>query len=233
MDLRTIARSFAVGACVLVGAAAVLTAQTDYAQHRATSALTLGLGYAGGLSLTTDPATNYKIATIYSDRFGLDASYPLTPSISAALGLGIDNRGGKYYWYLDNTVWETRKVRYFSINPGIRISALYLGLNLGIPLSGVKTWQNGTDADVNTMDLDPDLDKLNLMVEPQLGAMITLMDEEIAWLGLDIVAGYNVNNMSDKTTLFPGEDPSKPVSSKVPSLRIGLTGQFAIPGTYK
>ena len=47
MDLRTIARSLVVGACVLLGAAAA-TAQTDYAQHKATSALTLGAGYAGG-----------------------------------------------------------------------------------------------------------------------------------------------------------------------------------------
>jgi hypothetical protein len=233
MDLRTIARSFAVGALVLAGAMTNVSAQTDYAEHKATEALSIGLGYSGGLSLAIDQATNYKIATIYSDRFGLDASYPLSNNIAASLGLGIDNRGGKYYWYLDNTVWEIRKVRYFSINPGVRISAFYLGLNLGIPLSGVKLWQNGADAKTNTLDLDPDLDKLNLMVEPQLGAMITLVNEKMAWLGLSIVAGYNLNNLSDKTTQFPGEDASKPISSNVPSLRIGLTGQFAIPGTYK
>jgi hypothetical protein len=218
---------------MLLGAMATVTAQSDYAEHKATDGLSIGLAYAGGASLTIDAPNNYKVSPIYSYRFGLDASYPLTPTISAWLGLGMDSRGGNYHWYVDKTVWETRRVRYFAINPGFRISALFLGLNIGIPLSGDKEWQNGPDAKINTAELDADADMLNVMIEPQLGAVIPLYEHEIGWFGLTIIAGYNVSDISDKPTFIPGEDPEKPIGSATPTLRLGLTAQMGIPNTSR
>lgn len=232
MNFRYAARLLAACTCMLLGASVIVTAQPE-PEPLATEGLSIGLGYAGGASLAIDPPTNWKVSPIYSYRFGVDASYPLTPTISAWLGLGMDSRGGNYYWYLDKTVWETRRVRYFSMNPGFRISALFLGLNIGIPLSGDKEWQNGPDAKINTAELDTDADMLNTMIEPQIGAVIPLYAQKLGWFGLTIIAGYNVSDLSDRTTFFPGEDPQKPVGSATPTLRLGLTGQIGIPNTNR
>lgn len=232
MMFRTTLRSLA-ALSTLVLTCAAASAQTDYSAHSATDGLTVGLSFSGGVTMTTDATENYKVAPVFSYKTGVDATYPLTNTIYATLGLGLDHRGGRYYWYRDDAIWETRMVDYFSINPGIRFSAFYIGLNLGVPLGGTRTWQNGLDAKENEFEIDSDVDDLNFMIEPQIGAMIPLLDEEIGWLGLLILAGYSVNDISGKTDFLPGQTTVKPVSTQMPSLRMGITWQFGIPGTHK
>jgi hypothetical protein len=194
--------------------------------------LSVGLGFAGGISMTIDAPENWKLAPgNFAYRTGVDVSYPLTPSIGATLGLGLDSRATKLYWYSDKTLWESRRVDYFSITPGFRFSSFFLGLNLGIPMGGARFWQNAADVGEQSIDLDNDADKLLVMIEPRVGVVVPVLDEEIGWLGLSFTAGYNLNNMSDRIDFMPGSARKTTLGTQTLSAHLGLTWQFGIPGT--
>ncbi|MEO5931319.1 MAG: hypothetical protein ABIR47_15405 [Candidatus Kapaibacterium sp.] len=206
---------------------------SQYPGRQSTAGLTIGVGYAVGGSTFLDPAENWKISPITSNKFGVDITYPLAPIVSASLSLGLDSRGGKSYWYQTSEIWDTRRVSYFSINPGIILNGFYIGVNFGVPLGGTRTWHNGAEERTYAQDIDAGYNNLLTMVEPRIGGVITLTDQDIGWLGLTIMAGYNLNNISENKSFLPGEDPQKTYSTQTVAAQIGLTWQFGIPGTSR
>lgn len=226
---------------MLVVAASQLRAQAaapdepmdEYGDRLSTKMLSVGLGVAGGVTMSLDPPTNWKVKPVLGWNAGLHASYPLTPIVKAGLNLGIENRGTKYHWHDDSRLWEIRQVNYFTISPGFMFDALYLGMNIGLPMGGKRSWQTSAEDRERTAEIDADADSLVVMLEPRLGAVVPLMDEEVGWLGLTVMAGYNLSNLSDNNDFLPAEYRAQERSTATPSFMLGVTWQFGIPGTEK
>lgn len=196
--------------------------------------LSIGAEFAGGLSLSFDPPPNWKVSPgVFSYHAGVNAVYPLTPIIGASLGFGLDSRGTKYTWFDYKDMWEIRRVNYFTITPAIQFSSFYIGLNLGFPVGGARQWQNYSGERERSLELDSKNDSLLTMIEPRIGAVIPLLEEDIGWLGLTITAGYNLSDLSEKTDFLPAESPTQQMGTQVVSLHLGLTWQFGIPGTER
>lgn len=193
--------------------------------------LSIGAGFAGGASMLLNPATNWKVSPVFAYRATLDFSYPLSNVVGVALSFGFDRRGGEFYWYEDKSLVERRMVNYMAITPSVNLRGILIGLNLGFPMGGSRTYQNGGDATERTLELDADKDKLLMIVEPRLTGVVPLIEDEFGWLGLTIGAGYNFGDMSERMDFAPGSDPSKTLTGESASAHIGLTWQFAIPGT--
>lgn len=232
MNVQMIARSLALLlAPMLVYSAA--SAQSE-SELTATEKLSIGLGYSTGATMSLDPAINWKVLPSITYRVGVDATYPITDIIGATFGLGLDKRALEFRWFMDPGVWERRSVNYFTVSPGVKFSAFHLGLNVGFPMSGTRTWQNGADARKNAQDLDPTADTLNVLLEPHIGAIIPIVDRDFAWFGLTIQAGYALNNMSERFIFSPGQEVGGQYrSTQTVTFRLGVTGQFAIPGTER
>ncbi len=205
----------------------------EYGDRKATSMLSIGAGFGGGVSMNFEPPKNWKVKPLFSYRAGVDALYPLTPVISASLGLGLESRATKYHWYNDNLLWEIRRVNYFAVTPGFQFSAFYLGVNLGFPMGGARTWQLGDGDREREVELKSDTDSLLFMVEPRIGAVIPVLDDDIGWLGVTIMAGYNTSDLSEKPDFLPAESINRPTVTQTASFQLGVTWQFAIPGTEK
>ena len=222
---------FALCASAFVLAATSALAQTPEDPPRASRMLGIGGGFAGGASMLLDPADNWKVSPVFSWRGTLDVNYPFSKNIGAWLSLGLDRRGGEFYWYNNETVSERRMVNYLSVMPAFNFKGVLVGLNIGFPMSGSRTYRNGIDAEERTIDLDPTFDKLSMMIEPRLGGVITLIDEPIGMLGLTLSAGYNFGEISEHPGFMPGELPDKTFTTENASAHLGVTWLFGIPGT--
>ncbi len=233
MNFRTFTRSLIVSGIVTVLGVASTRAQTDYSQNNSSRMLTVGAGVSGGISMTLDPPMNWKIGPVVAYRAGVDATYPLTSSIFGMLALGLDSRGAAQSWYDNANVTNRVRVNYFSIFPAVRFSAFAIGLNIGIPLGGVRTWKDGSENGEVERKLDADVDGLKTMIEPRIGAVIPLLDEEIGWLGITVFGGYTLNDLSISPDLLSGQVVDSESKSNTVSLQLGLTWQFGIPGTAR
>lgn len=205
----------------------------EYGDRLSTKMLSVGLGVAGGVTMSLDPPQNWKVKPVLAWNAGLHASYPLTPIVKAGLNVGLENRGTKYHWYNDSRLWEIRHVNYLTITPGFMFDALYLGMNIGLPMGGSRVWQPSPEDRERTLELETDADSLLVMLEPRLGAVVPLMDEEVGWLGLTVMVGYNLSNLSDHKDFLPVEYRGQKRSTETPSFMLGVTWQFGIPGTEK
>jgi hypothetical protein len=231
MNVRTSTRSLiACGIVSLLGVACT-SAQTNYSESKASTMLTVGAGLAGGVSMTIDPPVNWKIAPALAYRADVDATYPLNSTIFATLNLGIDSRGEMQSWYNNSEVRNSVTVNYFSITPGFRVSAFQLALNIGFPLGGVRTWKDGGENGEVQRKLDPTIDGLKTMIEPRIGAVIPVFDNELGWLGVTVAAGYNLNDISTSPDVTSGLVEGNEVSTNTITLHVGATFQLAIPGT--
>jgi hypothetical protein len=219
MKLPSLIRSSLACILLLTGGAVSAQAQTDYSAMKATRSLTIGAGFAGGASLQTDPPTGQKVGVIFAYRATVDASYPLTPTIGVGMSLGLDSRGSKYP--VDNSDdYSSTRINYFTITPAMRFSSFLLALNLGVPLGGSSFAKSGSTE--QTVDFTTaENDRLQLMIEPRIGFVIPLVDEEIGMLGLTVSGGYCVSEVSLNS------------DAHLVSGHLGLTWQFAIPGTKK
>lgn len=195
--------------------------------------LSIGAGFGGGASMLLDPADNWKVTPVFAWRATVDASYPITDVIGAWLSLGLDRRGGEFYWYDDKELRERRMVNYFTLTPGINFRGLVLGVNLGFPMGGSRTYQNGAEDGERTLELDPDADGLNMLIEPRIWGEIPVLDEEIGWLGIMVGAGYALSDMSERRDFMPGEIPGRTFSSNTASVHLGVVWMFGIPGTAR
>lgn len=203
-------------------ASARLAAQTDYSGRMSTAMLSVGVTTGFGASGITDAPTGMKIPPIFAYRVGAAATYPLTPVIGATLDLGLDSRGWKERDIGDEHFYTITRLSYFTLTPGFRFSAFWVAFNVGFPMSGTATTKLGSNATEQSSDIsDAALDQLAILMEPRIGAVVPLMDEEIGWLGLLISGGYGLTPLTD----FTGDD------RHLYSGHLGLTWQFGIPGT--
>lgn len=206
------------------GLASEALAQSDYSSAKSTSYLTIGPSFSGGASMIIDPPEGSKVVPLFAWRGAADLTYPLSPSIGAAFGLGLEGRGNRLR-HPDNTESYTNtNITYFSLNPGFRFSAFYIGLNIGLPMSGsYSTKETSTDMPA------ADFDKLNVLIEPKLGAVVEIHNSESGWLGMTIMGSISASEYLDR-----GEVTADAAGDfHMVSGQIGLTYQFAIPGTKR
>ncbi len=203
---------------ILTAVAVPARAQTDYGNRQATTSLTAGIEFDGGASMITDPPDNLKVKPIFAWRLVGEGTYPLTPTIGANLQFGIDSRGTRLHAENNADSWQDTHLTYFCLTPAFRFSAFYVGFNFGFPMSVSTAYPNGTSTEGKTTDL-------NTLMEVRAGAVITLVDEKIGWLGLTIVGGYSLNEFKDT--------PDSHTDFTLVALHGGLTWQFAIPGTSR
>lgn len=181
--------------------------------------LTVGAGFAPGVSMTLEPEDGQKISPAFAWRLTADATYPLSPTVAAMLSFGLDSRASAVFPNDHSEDKATTHISYFVLNPAFKFSVFSIGLNLGFPLSASTTFHDvSVDANDATMDL------VNTMVEPRIAFIIPLMDEEIGWLGLTIGAGITLDDYF-----------KRPANSKanlqMVAAHLGLTWQFGIKGT--
>lgn len=211
----------------------VCLAQPADTPPTASRMLAIGAGWVAGASMLLDPADNWKVSPVFAWRGNVDMNYPINANMGVWLSFGLDRRGGEFHWYNDKEVTERRMVNYFAVMPALSFKGLLVGLNLGFPMGGTRTYRNGTDAGERTVGLDASVDKLELMIEPRLGGVIPVVDEEIGMLGITISGGYNFGNMSERRDFMPGEIPGKTFATENASLHLGLTWLFGVPGTAR
>jgi hypothetical protein len=200
-------------------------AQTDYSARKASSRLSIGAGAALGVALPAGVtfADSSDAAPGVSYRLSVDIHYPLTRSFAAFVSAGIDNRGigkrpkGKN----DNLIYRGN---YFFIEPGVSFSAFRLSVNIGLPTGLSEPQENATGVAENR---DYPGEHLHTLIEPRVGGILVLMDTKDAWLGLQIGAGFALNKFYADEFAIPDDIPS----AKMFSAHLGLTYQFAIPGT--
>ncbi|HVK38980.1 MAG TPA: hypothetical protein VNA88_10640 [Candidatus Kapabacteria bacterium] len=231
--MRLLTHKLVLGAAALLLAAASSATAQRASSTGATKMLSIGAGFAGGASLLMDPADNWKVTPVFAWRGTVDASYPINDVVGAWLSLGLDRRGGDFYWYNDKDLRERRMVNYFTLTPGINVKGLVLGVNLGFPMGGSRTYQNGSDAGERTLELDADADGLSMLIEPRIWGAIPLLDEKIGWLGITIGAGYALSDMTDDPGFLPGETDGRTFSSGTASAHLGFVWMFGIPGTAR
>lgn len=198
---------------------APLAAQTDY-RGKSTNMLTVGLGFSGGASLISAPPEGAKVKPIFAWRLTADGSYPLNPTVGAQMSLGIDSRGTRLHQFEHPDQYVDTRVSYFVLTPGFKFSAFTLSFNIGLPMSGTFSTSAGSE------DIPSEAwDKVEVLLEPRLGALIPLVEEPIGWLGLTLDAGYALNEMFETEGVTNGQD------GHLITGHMGLTWQFGIQGT--
>lgn len=246
---RHIYRSFLPALCALILGAfssPMAHAQTDYSYRGALSRLSIGVGASFGFAVPVGDLTDTSLgnhgkideaAPGFATRFGLNLSYPLSRTIRLHLASGLDirNVGKKLHNFdAEGTELNSRpyNVQYFYIEPGFSYSAFKLSLNIGLPMSASQPIPDpaGTVASDQTMEVPSD--NVEMMLEPRLEASLVLIDEEMGWLGLTFGGGFPLNTLfkKDETSLLYPSEGDIP-STRALNLQLGLTYQFAIPGT--
>lgn len=224
-SLRGVAAALAL---VAVSATSPLSAQTDYSNRLASSQLTVGPGFALGASMILSPDDRFKISPIFSYHVGVDATYPLTPTIASTLSLGIESRGTQIYPDGASDAYVNTRVSYFHITPGFTFSAFYIGLNIGMPTGGSsETKDKSTDFSADAEE------NLQTLIEPRVGVVIPVMDSQVGWLGITLTGGVSIDEFIDRGERPSSIDADDWGNFQNASLYLGSTFQFAIPGTGK
>jgi hypothetical protein len=244
MNIRPLVTTLFASGVALAMAATTLTAQTNYSDQKASGNLTIGAEFQPGISLSVDPPEGSTTGPLFAYRVGAASSYPLSSSVWAMLNLGLDSRGVNFLDANNSDNRTETRVNYFSIFPAFRFSAFILGVNFGLPLGGTVT--DVTSSSNHSTTLDASKDNLATMIEPRIGAVLPLIDEKGGWLGLTVMAGYTLNEIKTLTDdekaaqelakqlaqSFGADVPSFGKTNMV-SFHLGLTYQFAIPGTAR
>jgi hypothetical protein len=104
-------------------------------------------------------------------------------------------------------------------------------MNIGLPMSGSYHTQTGTVTSDRAMT-DTEFDEVSVLAEPKLGAVVEIMNNESGWLALTIMGTVSIGEVYDR-----GEIPAAAADAAgdfhVTSAQLGLTYQFAIPGTKR
>jgi hypothetical protein len=112
-------------------------------------------------------------------------------------------------------------------------------MNLGVPLNGTRHHEGTTQkvpafhidttitATTNFDNLEPK-EELSFMIEPRIGVIIPVVDNQTGWLGVTAIVGYSLNRVTKPVDIGGQtfEDPHQ-----LFSVHLGLTWQFGIPGT--
>lgn len=211
------------GLLALVCVVGSASAQTDY-RTKSTGMLTVGVGFAGGASLAIEPPDGFKSKPLFAWRLTADATYPINPTVAAMLSLGIDSRGFRMHDFDDPENLLDTKISYFTLYPQFRFSAFSIGLNIGFPLGATQTFPNGTFEDFSETKPSPFNGALNTLIEPRLGVVIPLVDEDVGWLGLTLGGGIALDQAFEPNI-------KSDANFQMVSGHLGVTWQFGIKGT--
>lgn len=208
-------------------------AQTDYANKTATDHLTAGLGFAAGATLHLQAREGTKLGPLFAYRITADLGYPLGGVARANLSLGLDSRGIKERNPDNTEIYTKTRLTYFTITPAIGLSALWVGVNFALPMSGSYSQKNGpTDAERSSDMPDDVFDKVEVLIEPRIGAVVPLMNDKNGFLGLTITGGISFNEIYDRGDIVnSGIDAIG--DFHITGAHLGLTYQFPIPGTAR
>ena len=231
--MKFFSHTVVLAAAALIGLGGVpgLQAQTDYSSRGATQFLTVGPAFAGGASLHFAAREGTKLGPLFAYRITAEAGYPLGGAIRAQLGFGWDSRGIKERSPDNTEVYTKSRVNYFAITPGFGLSAFYLGMNIGFPMGGSVTTKGGPDDEEDTQDMsDAAFDKVEVLLEPRIGATVNLFEERSSWLALTIMGGISLNELMDRGDL-PNSGADGIGDYHLATMQLGLTYQFSIPGT--
>lgn len=218
---------------ILLFANIIVNGQTNYGKLYSTDFLTIGLGGSYGYNLATNtPPTGTKVAYLPGFRANVDATLPINSLLGFGLSVGLDNRSTGVYDVLDENLKINSNLSYLSVFPFLKISTLVVGVNFGIPKSN-KLEANQLLLGNQTYELNStDMENVEMMIEPRLGALAPLIDEEFGWLGLTFSLGYCVNKMYKSNATTPMTqliENSKYFDGSLASAHLGLTWQFRVP----
>lgn len=196
--------------------AASATAQ-DWGDRESRSSLTIGPGFHAGASMTLDPPMGFKLKPTLALKGELHATYPITPSISAGLGLGYERRGTYIHPHNFEDGGEHMRLGYFDIHPHFIFSGFSIGMVFGIPIGEVETFGGfGGSADSPP-----------IMIEPRLEGIIPIADLEDGWFSLVIGGGYSLSPLIDlETSEFVGDWHHV-------SAQLGMRFEYKIPDTER
>ncbi len=197
-------------------------AQTDYSARGATSRLSIGASVNPGFSVPIGSLDSTEEAALgFAFHAGINVTYPVSTDIRVFANAGFDTRnlGAKKGDALEATIYNAS---YFYIEPGFAVSALRISLNIGLPMGASISPPEG-----ESQELDSDV--LETLIEPRIGALLVLIDDADYWLGLSVDGGFPVNKLF-KEEYFTPELSRVPETTPL-SAHIGVTFQFAIPGT--
>jgi hypothetical protein len=200
-----------------------LRAQTDYSQRGATSRLSVGAGGAIGVGIpigTLD--SNLEAAPGFAYRIGLNITYPIARTLGVHFNTGIDSRGFGKKVGSENSP-RSYRATYFFIEPGINVSAFRLSLNVGMPMSYTQPVAGGQPGESE----EGNKENLATLLEPRAGATLVLVDSKESWLGLTFDLGFPLGELQKAGVLLEGDIPS----TRPLSIHLGMTYQFAVPGT--
>jgi hypothetical protein len=201
---------------ILIIGSTVSGAAQSFSERNARAGITIGPGFSAGASMVTDSPEGFKVKPIFAWRVEANTTLPLTEAMNALMTLGVDSRGTKFHLENNSDIYTDWRVTYFSLYPQFSFSGFSLGINLGIPVSA-----SGTSG---SRDTEVDLKDVPVMIEPRIGGVIPLMDEEVGWLSLILGGGYCINDFLD---VGAGPDASGV------SAHLGLRFEFLLPGTER
>jgi hypothetical protein len=231
MNLSTRATALLATAVLFAATLAPALHAQGYSGRYATAGLTVGADFAGGASLIVQPPDGQKLGPIFAWRAGVDATYPLTPVISAGLGLGIDSRGTELRDIDNSEHYRITRVSYFTITPSFNFNAFSIGLNMGIPMGGSNTTKLGLLATEVTSDMSSDeFDRVEFMLEPRIGTSVVLLDDDNGALTMTLSGGYTLSTLQD---LGNAASLDAFGDYHMASLHLGLSYQLAIPHTRR
>jgi hypothetical protein len=211
---------------LILPTSSLVFAQSDYSARPATTMLTIGPMFAGGASITMDAVEGFKVKPIFAFQVGVDATYPLTTTISATLGLGYESRGTEIHPYNSSEQYADYRYTYFHFTPAFILSAFYVGVNFGVPLGASVTTPGGSQSFSAA-----DEEKINFLVEPRAGVVIPVTDQSWGWVGVSLIGGYPLSELSDRGDKPAGLDSDVWGNFHHPALYLGTTVQFSIPNT--
>ncbi len=231
---QLVARRYIFFLATLIAAGGALHAQTESGGvEMASSFLTLGPAVAGGASMSLYPPEGLKVAPTSAYRFGAEMVYPLTDVIGGTMGLGYDSRAIRLRSLNSADIYQTTRVGYFSMMPGVHFNAFWLGLNIGLPLGASLTRQMGTGMPASTTAMsDEDFKQVEVLVEPRIGVLVPVYQSGSGWLGISFSAGISLNDFLYRDDL-PVNPDHELGNYQIVSALLGITYQFAIPGTSR
>lgn len=222
-------------------AAAQAPVTSPYEGRLSRASLTVGPGFSAGASTFLDSPEGYKIKPLFDWSIDAHGSYPLTPVINAMFGLGVESRGGRMHHHESEDLRSDFKVTYFNITPGFSFGGFTLGFNFGFPMSATNTgFLQNFGGPIPTAETSRDIpdEAVSVLLEPQLGAVIPIIDTETGWLSLTVVAGYGLNELISQEYVagIPVVGPRQEAEQgdfHTAAGRLGLRFEFAIPNTER
>jgi hypothetical protein len=212
----------------LVPGAGRLHAQSAPAASASAWALTAGPYFVCGPSLHLGAPADETIGSVFAFRIGVAARFPLAEHLAGTLDMGCDSRGIDRLSAGNEAVHTVTRVGYFTFTPGFAISSFWFGLNLGIPLAASQTVTAGSTHRSVSLSGD-EFNAVEYLIEPRIGATVTVFDQPRGRLDLMLGAGMTLNAIA-LGDAAARDDSTARGDFRMVTGHIGLSYQFVLPG---